>query len=421
MDASSQTGLGIVQFLVFVDLFGRPYKCGPPLPALNVGKNRGSMSANVEPTEAPAIQRVSTIELFFDLVFVFAVTQLTGVVAHPHGPADYAQAALVFFTLMWMYEGFAWLTSNIRVETNRDCWLLVGAMTAFMGMSLAIPTVFGSGGIIYGAGLTIVVLIHAGLFREAPNSSSEAILDIVPYNLGMALLTLGAGFAPSPFKWPLWIASVALPIVSTLRRREGGFTLSASHFVERHGLLIIVALGESVVGVGQAAREFPLGLPLLTYVALCIYLGVCVWASYFDEDDQKAESAMETKAPERRARVALMGFGYAHMAMIAGIVVAAAGLERGVKDPFGPMPTVSAWNLAAGMALYIGGDIAYRRVLGIGPNLRRLAIAAAFFMTAPLGIALSGVAQLVACGIIGTLLWTVEEGQVPVMVAEQRD
>lgn len=357
----------------------------------------------------PQIQRVSTIELFFDLVFVFAVTQLTGVVAHPHGPEEYAQATLVFFTLMWMYEGFAWLTSNVRVESNRDCWLLVGAMASFMGMSLAIPTVFAGGGIVYGVGLTVVVLIHALLFRGAPNSSSKAILGIVPYNLAMALFTLAAGFAPSPFKWPLWIAAVAMPVLLTLRRREQGFELSSPHFVERHGLLIIVALGESVVGVGQAARGLPLDLPLLAYALLGIYLAVCIWASYFDEDEEKAEAAIEQFGPDRRARVALLGFGFAHMAMIAGILVAVAGMERGVENPLGRASAVGASNLAAGLALYLVGDIFYRRVMGIGPNRRRLAIAVGFLATIPLGLFFSATVQLLASGLIGTLLWTIEE------------
>lgn len=362
------------------------------------------------PQNANPIQRVSTIELFFDLVFVFAVTQLTGVVAHPHDLTDYARAGLVFFTLMWMYEGFAWLTSNIRVETNRDCWLLVGAMVSFMGISLAIPTVFAEGGPVYGGGLTIVVLLHALLFRGAPNSSAQAILGIVPYNLVMALLTLGAGFTPLPAKWFIWIAAVASPILSTLLRREDGFVVSSSHFVERHGLLIIVALGESVVGVGQTAREFALTLPLLMYILLGIYLGVCIWASYFDEDDRKAESAIERVAPERRARVALLGFSYAHMAMIAGIVVAAAGLEQGVGHPLAAASAVGAWNLSVGLALYMMGDVAYRHSLGIGPNRRRFLIAVAFLATVPLGMFFSATIQLIACGLIGTLLWTVEEG-----------
>lgn len=357
------------------------------------------------------IERVSTIELFFDLVFVFAVTRLTGVVAHPHGPEEYAQAALVFFTLMWMYEGFAWLTSNVRVESNRDCWLLVGAMAAFMGMSMAIPTVFAGGGIVYGVGLIVVVLIHALLFRGAPNASSQAILGLVPYNLAMALLTLAAGCAPMPFKWPLWIAAVAMPVVTTLHRRERGFELSSPHFIERHGLLIIVALGESVVGVGQAARDLPLDLPVLLYAVLGIYLGVCVWASYFDEDEEKARAAIERFGPDRRARVALMAFGYAHTAMIAGIIVAVAGMERGVENPFGRASVVGASNLAVGLALYLVGDIFYRRMMGIGPNRRRLAIAVGFLATIPLGLFYSPTVQLIACGLIGTLLWTIEEGQ----------
>lgn len=366
-----------------------------------------------EASGEPQIQRVSTIELFFDLVFVFAVTQLTGVVTHPHSALDYARAGLVFFTLMWIYEGFAWLTSNVRVESNQDCWLLVSAMAAFMAMSLAIPTVFVGGGLVYGAGLTVAVIVHGILFREAPNSSSRAIVRLVPYNLAMALLTLASAFVTEPYKWGCWIVAVAMPLIMTFRRREDGFELSSPHFVERHGLLIIIALGESVVGVGQAARDLPLGIPLLLYTMLGIYLGVCVWASYFDEDEERAREAIERVGKEKRARVALLAFGYAHMAMIAGILVAAAGMERGIHAPFGRSSLVGAWNMAAGLAIYLLGDIAYRRTVGIGPNRRRLAIAAAFLLTVPLGIYFSTTIQLAGCGLIGTLLWTIEEGQTP--------
>lgn len=105
-----------------------------------------------------------------------------------------------------------------------------------------------------------------------------------------------------------------------------------------------------------------------------------------------------------------MAFNYAHMAMIAGILLAAAGLERGVEHPFEHASTVGAWNLAAGCALYLAGDIAYRRGVGIGPNRRRLAIAAVFLATVPLGTFFSSTVQLLTCGLLGTLLWTVEEG-----------
>ncbi len=366
------------------------------------------MSAPAAPQE-PAVQKVSPLELFFDLIFVFAVTQVTSLVTHPHELAEYAKAVLVFFTLMWMYDGFAWLTSNVLVRSDWDYSLLAVAMASFMVMSLAIPTVFGAGGLVYGVGLVVVILVHAVMFRTAPNSSSKAILDVVPYNLGMAGLVIGATFVPQDLRLPMWAATVALAVVATLLRREGRFELSPVHFVERHGLLVIVALGESIVGIGEGARDLPLTLPLLGYVVLGLYFGVCLWATYFDEDAEKAEHAMVHASPKRRNRMALLGFGYAHYAMIAGIMLAAAGLEVGVRHPLEIAPIWSTWNLAAGLALYLAGDIAYRRTMSIGPNRFRFMTAILALATGLLGTYFCATIHLLACCLLGTALWVLDE------------
>jgi low temperature requirement protein LtrA len=364
---------------------------------------------NTPTSPEPAVQRVGPLELFFDLVFVFAVTQVTSLVAHPHDLTEYAKAALLFFTLMWMYDGFAWLTSNVQARSDWDYWLIAIAMSSFMVMSLAIPTIFGAGGLVYGVGLLIVVVVHAVMFRKAPNASSKAIVDVVPYNLGMAGLVVGAAFVPENLKWPMWIGAVAVPVIATLLRREGRFELSPAHFVERHGLLVIVALGEGIVGIGAGARDLPLNLPLLAYVVLGLYLGVCIWATYFDEDAEKAEYAMIHASPKRRSRMALLGFGYAHYTMIAGIVLTAAGLEVGVHHPLAPAPMWSTWNLAAGLALYLAGDIAYRKTMSIGPNRFRFGTAILMFATGLLGTYVCAIAQLAACCLLGTALWVLDE------------
>jgi len=365
--------------------------------------------AEISPSsQEPVIRRVSTIELFFDLVFVFAVTQLTSLIAHPHEALDYLKAALVFFTLMWMYDGFAWLTSNVRVQSNRDYWMLTAAMSAFLVMSFSIPTIFEGGGLPYGVGLLVVTLVHAIMFRQAGNSSSRAILTIVPYNLGSGLCALGAAFAPQPWKWVLWGLAVFVPILSTLCKQEGGFTISPEHFVERHGLLIIVALGESVVGIGQGASGLTLTIPLLAYAVLGLYLAICIWASYFDEDDQRAEHALVHAPPENRTRMALIGFGYCHFLMIAGIILTAAGLEVGIHQPLEPSGTHSAWNLGVGLALYLVGDIGYRRTMGIGPNLTRAAILVLTLMTGFLGESVNALVQLFVCACFFTALWSVD-------------
>lgn len=108
----------------------------------------------------PNVQNARPLELFFDLVFVFAVTQLTGLISHPHGWLDYLQALLVFLTMMWMYDGFLWLTSNLDLEADRDTWLLGLAMVGFFVMALGIPTIGGAGGLPYALGYMLVVVLH---------------------------------------------------------------------------------------------------------------------------------------------------------------------------------------------------------------------------------------------------------------------
>src|SRR6476469_247365 len=122
------------------------------------------MRASHPPSTEPSIQRVSNIELFFDLVFVFTLTQLTGLVVHPHDLSDYLKAILVFMTLMWIYAGYAWLTSNIAIQSHSQRLLLFTAMAIFFGMALSIPDVFGDGGLPYALGLLVVTVVHAGLF-----------------------------------------------------------------------------------------------------------------------------------------------------------------------------------------------------------------------------------------------------------------
>lgn len=167
------------------------------------------MTASSRSTAAPqdaGIRQVGTIELFFDLVLVFAATQITGLIGHPHGPADYLKAVLVFLSLMWIYDGHLWLTSNVAIQERRDRWLFFVAMAGFFVMALGIPSVFGPGGLPYalGLGLGLVTAIHAVLVGRAANSSAAAIRGVAPYNLASAALVLTAALVPEVWRWPLW-------------------------------------------------------------------------------------------------------------------------------------------------------------------------------------------------------------------------
>lgn len=371
------------------------------------------MSTTLPPSTEPRIQRVSTVELFFDLVFVFAITQLTDLVAHPHDVGDYLKTILVFMTLMWIYSGYTWLTSNIVIERPRQRQLLFSAMAGFFVMALSIPDVFGASGLPYALGLLLVTAIHAGLFKTAPTASAQAIRSIAGYNFGAALLVFAAAFVRPPWDWPLWTAAVAVLLAATAMRRESNFRLSPAHFVERNGLLLIVALGESVVAVGLGASGLALDPALILAAVLALFLSASVWWTYFDQDDRRAEHTFARATPAERSRMAIIGFGYAFFIMIFGIILIAAGLEVGIAHATGRPDAVGIWNLAAGLAVYLIGDTLYRHALRIGPGRLRLLIAALAFLTVPLGLSFGAVAQFAACVVLLQPLWLVERKQRP--------
>lgn len=191
------------------------------------------MSATSATGTSPDVQWVSTIELFFDLIFVFTLAQLTSLISHPHDPTDYLKTILVFMTLMWIYDGFAWLTSNVVLATARQRQLIFLAMAGFFVMALSIPRVFAQGGLPYALGFLVVTCVHAGLFMTVPGGSTRAILRIAPFNFASVALVLAAAFVEPLWDWPLWLAAGVL-LSAILFRRERGFDLSTPNITAEH-------------------------------------------------------------------------------------------------------------------------------------------------------------------------------------------
>ena len=207
---------------------------------------------NVHTPNAP-VTRVSTLELFFDLVFVFAITQVSHLFGHAHGALDFVRAFFVLAVVWWMYGGYAWLTSNVGTVHLVNRVLLLTAMAAFLMIAIRIPAVAGKHGIAFGLAYLVVVLVHGALFLRAPNSSAHAILAILPFNVALAVLVIVSGLVPESWNWVLWLGAGTAIVVTSLVRSVGEFQLSPSHFVERHGLVVLIALGESVVSIGAGA------------------------------------------------------------------------------------------------------------------------------------------------------------------------
>jgi low temperature requirement protein LtrA len=344
------------------------------------------------------ISRVSTLELFFDLVFVFIVTQLTDVLAHPHGLEDYARAVLILAVTWWMYSGYAWLTSNVSTQRTTDRLLMFAGMGGFLMMALGIPQALQDQSIIFGIGYLLVALVHMGLFIHAPNSSARAIIGDAPFNLISASLIIASGSTASPLNWWLWSVAliVAIIVPNFFSQRRDLYHISPPHFVERNGLVVLVTLGESIVAVGAGIAdtkvEFALVISALLGLALCASL----WWSYFDQDALSAEDAMQRASGTARLRMAFDGYGYGHFVMIAGIMLLAAGLKLVFVHPLATGEVITAWSAAGGLGLYLLGNTGFRHVMGIGQNRWRLIGAALACLTVPIGLMLGNLAQLIA-------------------------
>jgi len=338
--------------------------------------------------------RVSTLELFFDLVFVFTITQVTHVVIDAHGPTDLVRAFLLLAVTWWMYDGYAWLTNNVGTEGTVARLLLLLGMAGFLIMALATPHVAERDGLAFGLAYLLVVLVHAGLFLHAPNSSARAMYRVAPFNLAAALFVIAAGLAPARWNLALWVGALLTLFTTIMMRGDRGFQLRADHFAERHGAIILIALGESVAGLGAGAGDVPVRLPLVRAAVLGLALAAALWWSYFDRDDISGEHALARAEPLERARLGLQAYWFAHLLMIAGIVVAAAGLEGVVSSVVRPESTATAWRLATGVAVYLGGDVLFRRVLRLGPVRTRVVAAVLAVGTAPIGLTAGYVAQV---------------------------
>jgi low temperature requirement protein LtrA len=350
--------------------------------------------------------RVTTLELFFDLVFVFIVTQITKVVAHSHTTTDFLRAFLVLAVTWWMYGGYAWLTNNIDIGGTATRLHLLAAMAAFFVMALAIPGVAGADGAAFAVSYFMVILIHATLFTRAPNASARAIFAVAPFNFASALFVLAAAFVPGRGNLLLWSMGLLSLLAATLARAERGFSLRADHFAERHGLIILIALGESVVGIGTSAGTQPVGLPLVGAAVLSLALAAALWWCYFDRDDIRGEHAMARADGPRRARLGVLAYWLAHLIMIAGIVVVAAGIENVIASLPGRAEAPVAWFLAVGVACFLTGEAAFRGILELAPGRLRFVTAALALATAPLGALVGGPLHLgVLVALLGAMLW----------------
>ncbi|HEY0934266.1 MAG TPA: low temperature requirement protein A [Trebonia sp.] len=348
--------------------------------------------------EADPPKRVSTLELFFDLVFVFTITQLTSSLAENTTFATAGRLLLIFGVLWWMYGGYAWLTNERTPALAPERLLLLVGMAGFLVIGLSVPHAFGSAGthgrdgLALGLGYLVVVGVHSGLYLRV----NRNIGRILPFNLMSSVLVIVAGLTPAAAAYPLWGAALALQVAAPLARGlDHRFNIRPAHFVERHGALMIVAFGESVADVGIGAEGHPVTFSLALSAVLGLALPASLWWAFFGTgDDDQAEEALAGVHPDQRPRLALTAYFYAYIPMLLGIAATAAGLKEAIGHPGATLPAGPAVALAGGVTLFLGGDAWFRHVLGIGTSRYR-ALAAVLALAAwPLSVAVGAAAGI---------------------------
>jgi len=346
-------------------------------------------------------EHVTALELFFDLVFVFTITQLTSLLAKDPTPAGFLQVALIFGNVWWMYGGYAWLTNAVPPRELGVRLLLLIGMGGFLVVAIAIPTAFAAGGLAFGLGYLVVTLVHTGVFlRTSQQSVLKAMIGLGPFNLVTAGLLVAAGVASGPARWLLFGAGFVLHWLTPVFTRTGGFRIRSAHFVERHGLILLIAIGESVVAVGIGLGTIALPAGRIATALLGLALAAGLWWLYFNGEEQRAEQAMDRAPYERRAWLALNGFGYVFLPVLGGIVLVAAGMKLAVVRYDEPAALATAVFLAGGVAAYAIGLALFRWVLGSGPLLLRALIGILAVPTVWLGVAINPVVQISALVVI---------------------
>lgn len=307
-------------------------------------------------TAAEREQRVTSLELFFDLVFVFALTQVTTAFSNDPTAGGLARGLLVLAALWWAWAGYAWLTNTLDPEEESVRLAMLGAMGAMLVASLAVPEAFDADGVVFGAAYFAVRTLHIVLYAMATRGDPDllgAVLRMTPTAIAGPVLILIAAFLDGPAQASLWIVALALDYLGVLIGRGEGWRVSPSHFVERHGLIVIIALGESIVALGVGAAGLSLDIGLVATALFGMVVVSALWWTYFDFFAIVGERLLTEATGSTRAALARDLYSYLHLPLVAGIVLFALGLKKTLANHEDALDTIPAIGLCGGLALYL--------------------------------------------------------------------
>jgi low temperature requirement protein LtrA len=351
------------------------------------------MSAHRESTE----QRVTPLELFFDLVFVFAITRVTALMAHDLSWTSIGQGLLVLAALWWGWAAYAWLTNHVAGDSGSARVVVFVAMGAMVLVALAVPDAFGDHALLFALAYLVMRLAHLGLYWVASSEEAEvhlAVARLLPSGTGGPLLLVAAAFADGTLQAALWVLALAIDYGGPLVTGVAGYRVHPAHFAERFSLIVIIALGESIVAIGVGAGDEVLTAQIGLAAVLALATSAALWWAYFDVVAPVAHRRLGELHGEARNTLARDSFAYLHLPLIAGIELFALCVEQVVGHVDEALVIEASTALFGGVALYLLGHVAFRWRNVHSLNRPRMVVAVLCAACIPLGAELNAVASL---------------------------
>jgi low temperature requirement protein LtrA len=367
----------------------------------------------------PEIRRVDPIEVFFDLVFVFAVTQVGDLFIFYSNFKGALTSLLLLAVLWWLWGAYAWLTNAVVNHDLISRSIILTATAGLLVAGIAVPHAFGASALEFVVCYIVVRALHVLLYVRANKGvNRDAILRLVPGGVTAALLLLAAIFVPFPLRVALWAVAVAVDYGTPLVTGVGGFSVAPGHFVERHSLVVLIALGESITAIGLGADRIRLTAGFFAAFLAAFAAIAALWWIYFYQEVRPIETAMSRAHGPALAHLARDTFSYLHFLLFAGIIFISVTIVAVIEHPGAPIHGVDQISLGGGGALPLLAFAGMRRRCG-GPIRAGFLLGAAG--AAGLGLLVAVVPRLAVLGALALILLAVAfTGQPDLPVSSDR-
>jgi len=363
--------------------------------------------------------RVTPLELFFDLVFVFALTQVTAYMADELNWQGILRGALVIMLLWWAWTGYAWLANVASAEEPPIKLSILAGMSAMFVLALCIPEAFDdapgglNGPVVLALCYLLFRFMHFVMFmivaRDDPGLRSQLLRFAPSVLVGSAVLLVASQY-DGWVQTALWMLALVADYVGTALGGFSGWRLPApGHFSERHGLILIVALGESIVAIGVGVAKEPISWVIILASLLGLVLASAMWWAYFDVSALLGEHALASEPPETRVRLARNAYSFGHMPLAVGVVLVALGLKEVLlyvsdsshHELTEPLPSVALAALIGGVVVYLLGHVVFKWLTVHSVSAVRLAAAGVLLLAIPV---IAGRPALLQLGVVALIV-----------------